>query len=497
MTIIQIKIERKIDMKKNLRIKSAAFISTLFIVTGAFTACGKADRRDIERDLSENVTASDSATKSDAEPVTNQDIPEKLTYTISGANGTIKVNADVYAEGYGNVSTYNIKAYEKNDAWLDGYAKKFFDDGEYENVKPYKFCSMDELRQEKSFCEELLSQYDEESNAYFVILQEKAAIELQIENYVETEYVKNPDDKLIYEYDTDIALPSGKVLNCKRAHLKGEADGKLWYLNYERGAYSEIGDIPEDYFETWGTYAEQKEVLYGFCPENIPNIMYTMDMDLGFPNTCERETAEKEAEKLLEDFGLENMKQVNITPLRVDNDDDSCMLDGYIMTYAPSVNGVDFLYGSMAEYVGVDNSNTEAALTNIAEQPFVKIGVSSAGVFEFFVYGQYEIGDALAGSSSMLSFEQMDSQMKTLFQSFVDAGDRMDVEISEVRFGYVCITYDGTSYAMVPAWRYYMDTSGNNTRFPFVTVCALDGSYFFTENGGYFNEIFNSILVLD
>lgn len=254
-------------------------------------------------------------------------------------------------------------------------------------------------------------------------------------------------------------------------------------MNYERGSYDDINDVPEDYLEAWGNYQEQKDYLYGFCPENTPNIMYTMDMDIGYPNKYERDTAEKEAEKLLEGFGLENMEEVNITPLRVDGDDDF-MLDGYILTYAPSVNGVPLLYGTSSEYVGTESSDTE--YLNLAGQPFVKIGISSAGIFEFAIYEQYEISDALTGSSSMISFEQMDSQVRSLFESFT-AG-KMDVEIDKVRFGYVCITYDGISYAMVPAWRYYMNTPGGVTDWPFITVCALDGSYFVSE-GGLYNGI--------
>lgn len=472
-------------MKKKFTCKRMAFISTLLVATGVLSACGKTDRDDIAKDLSENVTYT--ATKGDAEPVTDEDIPEKLTYTISGSEGTIKVNADVYADGYGNIPTYNIIKCEKDDAWLDGYAKKFFDDGEYENVKPYRFCSMDELTQEKSFCEELLSQLEVTDGGYETMMTEKSYIESEIEDYAETEYVKYPDNKLIYEYDTDIVLPSGKTLNSARAHLKGEVDGKLWYMNYERGNYDNINDWPEDYLETWGNYEEQKDYLYGFCPENMPNIMYAMDMDMGYPNKYERETAEKEAEKLLKDLGLENMEQIHITPLRVDGDDDF-MLDGYIITYAPSVNGVALLYGTSSEYVGAENSNTESL--SIAGQPFVKIGVSSAGIFEFAIYEQYEIGDALTGSSSMISFEQIDNQVKSMFETFV--ASKMDVEIDAVRFGYICITYDGISYAMVPAWRYYMNTPGGVSDWPFITVCALDGSYFMGESGPY-----NEFLWLD
>lgn len=467
-------------MKKTLRIKRAVFISALLIATGIFTACGKADRKDIERDLSENVT-SDSATQSDAES-TGKDIPEKLTYTVNGAYGTIKVNADVYADGYGNVPVYNIKKYEKDDAWLDGYAKKFFDDGEYENVKPYMFCSLDELKQEKSFCEELLSQYEAQDPAYRMIMKEKEEIEFQMEGYVEDP--QYPDDKLIYKWSYSTR---GQDFDYEEACLKGEAGGKLWYMNYAHGVYASIDYVSDEDLENFVDIKEQMGCLYGYCPENTPDIMYIMDMELGLPNECERETAEKEAEKLLEDFGFENMKEVNITPLRVnldENDDEKYRLDGYIITYAPSVNGIDVLYGTSSEYVSVDYSIADAVPDNVAGQPFVKIGVSSDGIFEFFIYDQYEIGDTLSETPSMLSFEQVDSQVKSHFESLLDHTQAdWDIEIDRVQFGYVCITYDGISYAMVPAWRYYMHVAGTSAKFPFVTLCALDGTWLFQDNG--------------
>ena len=462
-------------MKKS-HVKSKVFIAILLIATGVFTACEKSDKEDIARDLSENVT-SDSATKSDAGSAVDEDIPEKLTYTLSGAQGTFKVNADVYADGYGNVPTYNIKKCEKNDEWLEGYAKKFFDDGEYENIKPYMFCSFDELKQEKNFCEELLSRYEPSDLAYEVIMKEKSDIESEIEDYVEDDYVQYPDKKLIYEFDTDLASQGGKVLNCERAHLKGEADGKLWYMNYERGKYADIENV-EDVL-----YDDSVGCLYGVCLENIPNIIYSMSMDIGFPNKCERETAEKEAEKLLERLGFENMKQICISQLRVDTDEDY-MLDGYSITYGPSVNGIDLLYGTCAEKIIVEVQGTGELSDNMAVQPFVKIVVTSDGIFGFCIFEQYEIGEALAGNSSMLSFEQVDSQVKNVYGSIIEY-NRTDIEISEVRFGYVCITYDGISYAMVPVWRYYETDNARAGKFALATVCALDGSFLFPGDSIY------------
>ena len=64
-------------MKKNSHVKNKAFIVTLLIVTGIFTACGKSDKEDIAKDLGGTVL-SDSATKSDA---VQEQIPENLSYS--------------------------------------------------------------------------------------------------------------------------------------------------------------------------------------------------------------------------------------------------------------------------------------------------------------------------------------------------------------------------------------------------------------------------------
>ncbi|MCM1288054.1 MAG: DUF6034 family protein [Clostridium sp.] len=461
----------KQSCKRRYTFKNTALISTLIILTGIFTACGKPSEEDIAKDLGGDVTA---ATISDAAPI-EEEIPKKLNYTINGAQGTIEVDADVYADGYGAVPTYNLKKYEKDDEWLAQHAENFFDDGEYENVKPYRVCSLEELEQEKSFCEELLSQYGTSDPAYSIIEKEKTDIERAIDNYVEAEYVKYPDDKLIYEFDSSIISQDGKPLNYERAHLKGQADGKLWYMSYERGNYTGIAIDDEIYEDPMGC-------LYGVCPENTPNIEYTTKNDIGVPNKCDRGMAEKEAEKLLEAFGLENMKLVNITFLRVatdENDDGEYVLDGYSLTYALSVNGVDLLYGASAATVG-----EETHMNNMAVQPFIKIEVSSDGIFGFCMYEQYEIGDALAKSSSMLSFEQVNNEVKSYYEQALDY-NRINVKISEVRFGYVCITYDGISYAMVPAWRYFMVVNSNIANYPLITVNALDGSFLLTGDYSY------------
>lgn len=74
-------------MKKNCIkryiLKSMTFILALFTVTGAFTACGKTDREDIERELSQGDAV-------------GEKIPESLSYTVeSGGRDAVKVEAEV------------------------------------------------------------------------------------------------------------------------------------------------------------------------------------------------------------------------------------------------------------------------------------------------------------------------------------------------------------------------------------------------------------------
>lgn len=181
----------KRNCKKTYTSKNKAFILAMVII-GAFTACGKADRENIEEDLRENVT-SDYATKSDA---VQEEIPESLSYTVTaGDNGAVKVEAEVSSEGYGSdIPAYKLKKRDKNDEWVQSYAEKLFDNGEYVNVKPYDFCSLEELETEKQFWEERLMTLTEGSNGYSRVESEIAYIEYLMEHFSESDYVKYPEE---------------------------------------------------------------------------------------------------------------------------------------------------------------------------------------------------------------------------------------------------------------------------------------------------------------
>ena len=450
-------------MKRNCKqwytLKNTAFIATLLIVTGVFTACGKSDKEDIAKDLGVNAT-SDAATKSDA---VQEQIPENLSYTVKSVeNGAVKVEAEVYSEGYGQVPTYKLKKRDKNDEWVKSYAEKLFDNGEYINVKPYDFCSMEELETEKQFWEERLMTLDEGSDGYGRVQSQVAWIEYRMEHFSESNDVKYPEGQLVFtknnsSYDDGLTYYE----NYERAQLRGEVDGNVWLLNYDYSVYEYEGEFGG------GTIYEP--VLYGSWVENMDYISASYGMETGiYKNKCDREEAESDAEKLLDRLGFNNMECVKMTELKPSQAADYC--DGYSITYAPSLNDVK-MFSCTGEGADADGET-------IAVQPYVSILVNSEGAYSFCIMEDYDIEETLSENSQMLSFQQIDDIAHTEFEKMMTEHPRVSYDITKVKFEYLCVTYDGLSYAMLPVWSYYTEwiSNGDTDLYPVLIVNALDGA---------------------
>ncbi len=434
----------KQNCKKQYTLKSAAFISLLLIVTGVFTACGKPDKKDIEKDLSENVT-SDYATESDA---VREEIPQTLSYTVSsGGTGEVKVEAEVCSEGYGQVPAYKLKKRDKNDEWIRSYAEKLFDNGEYINVKPYDFCSLEELEAEKQFWEERLMALDEDSNGYERVESQIFDIEYVMASFSESNYVKYPEGQLIFEsyYDAE----NDSTTCYKNAQLRGEVDGDVWLLNYSSSENDAFG-------------GRNSPVLYGSCVEKMDYLSGSYGMESGiYKNKCDRATAESEAIKLLDKLGFNNMECVKITELQPqDKSVPADYLDGYCIIYGPSLNGVK-MFSSVGNGASADGES-------VAVQPYVSVLVNSEGAYSFCIMEDYVLEGPFSENSQMLSFSQIDDIAHSEFEKMSATCD-----ITKVKFEYLCVTYDGVSYAMIPVWTYYMQLGD---LYPLLILNALDGA---------------------
>ncbi|MBD5095917.1 MAG: hypothetical protein HDT40_02745 [Lachnospiraceae bacterium] len=447
----------KQNCKKWHMLKSTAVFATLFIVTGVFTACGKSDKEDIARDLVGTVT-SDSAMEDDA---VQGEIPESLSYTV----GAVKVEAEVYSEGYGQVPTYKLKKKDKNDEWIMSYAEKLFDDGEYINVKPYDFCSMEELEAEKQFWEERLMALDESSNGYSHVQSEIRYIEYAMEHFSESNDVKYPEGQLVFTKNTsDYVGDFTYDESYERAQLRGEVDGNVWLLNYDYTVAEYDGSV-----------TIYEPVLFGSCVEKMDYISGSYGMDLGiYENKCDRAEAESEAEKLLDRLGFNNMECIKITELHPDQ---VTCCDGYSIIYGPSLNGIKMF---SCVIVGTVVGET------IAVQPYVNILVNSEGAYSFCIMEDYDAEETLSENSQMLSFQQIDDIAHAEFEKIMNERPDMSYDITKVKFEYLCVTYDGIDYAMIPAWTYYMETyymggRGTASVYPVLIVNALDGTVISSE----------------
>ena len=447
----------KQNCKKQYTLKSMAFISSLLIVTGAFTACGKPDKKDIEKDLSANVT-SDYATESDA---VREEIPQTLSYTVSsGGTGEVKVEAEVCSEGYGQVPAYKLKKRDKNDEWIRSYAEKLFDNGEYINVKPYDFCSLEELEAEKQFWEERLMALDENSNGYSRVDTEIGYLLYSMEHFSESNYVKYPEGQLVFESDF-YSDEDGTTSHYEEARLRGEVDGDVWLLEYHYNVYDYSGQTEMNV-----------PVLYGNCVEKMDYISGSYGMESGiYKNKCDREQAESEAVKLLDRLGFSNMECVKMTELQPNySSGNANYLDGYCIIYGPSLNGVK-MFSCVGEGANADGET-------VAVQPYVSVIVNSEGVCSFCIMEDYVLEGPFSENSQMLSFSQVDDIAHTEFEKMMEEYPLMQYDITKVNFEYLCVTYDGLSYAMIPVWTYYHEwiNSGDTTMDPVLIVNALDGA---------------------
>ncbi|MDE5873394.1 MAG: hypothetical protein K2H07_05720, partial [Lachnospiraceae bacterium] len=338
--------------------------------------------------------------------------------------------------------------------------------GEYINVKPYDLCSKEELETEKQFWEErlmALEALDESSDGYGHVQSEIDYIEHQIEHLSESEYVKYPENQLVftgsnsYNRDDSDDFIYDYDESYERAQLRGEVDGNVWLLNYDYTVY-----------EYNGRGGSSVPILYGSCVEKMDYVSGNYGMEYGiYKNKCDREQAENEAAKLIDRLGFNNMECVKMTEIRPSHAD---YCDGYGIIYGPSLNGIK-MFSCLGEGPSVDGET-------IAVQPYVIVLVNSEGAYSFCIMEDYDVEETLSENSQMLSFQQIDDIAHAEFEKMMVEHPQLNYDITQVKFEYLCVTYDGLSYAMIPAWTYYMEwiNNGDTTLLPVLIVNALDGA---------------------
>ncbi|MDE6025262.1 MAG: hypothetical protein K2G45_07410 [Lachnospiraceae bacterium] len=438
-------------------------LSAMFL----FSSCGKEKKDNIEDDLRENVGVDASVSDTEKKNETDE-IPENISYTVEVGGRTSKVDARIYADGYGNVPTFTVKECEDIEERVLNYAAKLFDNGEYTNVKPYTVLTREELEAELQIYKERQS---DSFNSQLDILE----IEYMLEEGGGNPE-KSPDDQILFSDDFDYYLNDGGDeghLSLNEINLRGYVNGRLWKFNYKDGYNNQTIN---------GKTENQKYIpcLEARCIDDEYEVKNTYDIGETFlNNTCNREDAEKKAKELLQKLGFQDMELLHIVQNYLGKEGNDLLIDGYTMLFGMSQNGAHLLYakGSLEVAAG-----QEAAYS--ATQPYVEVIVNSNGIYQVRIMGNYSEPEILAENSNMLSFEQVNEIAKEEFQRSMTESDSRSFNIDTIEFGYVYITYDGLSYAIVPVWRYYSAAGDRNeqNRCACLTIGALDGAIIYDGN---------------
>ncbi|MDE6025558.1 MAG: hypothetical protein K2G45_08900 [Lachnospiraceae bacterium] len=448
---------------KRIRKICAGIISLSLMLS--FTACEKAKKDNIADDLKENVGVEASVSDAENQNATDE-IPENISYTVEVGGHAIEVDAKIYADGYGNIPTLAMKRCDNEDEWVLKYAKKLFDNGEYENVRPYRAMNREELESELQFFREKYESEEHNPN------DETELIQSFLENYNEENYEKYSDDKIVYSFVEQTADEGEYTSVTNEAYLRGYVDGRMWTLKY----WNEYGDYIVD-----GEIIDSKENMPFLMAQCIDDGYSTKDAanidETYLNNLCDREIVEKQAKEFLEKLGFGNMELLHIVQNSLETTEEALAVDGYTMVFGMSKNEAHLLFAC-----GAAENAMEPMSDYVALQPYVEVQVNSNGIHSIEIFGDYNETEVMSGESRMLSFEQINKVAKEEFEKMLTENNSYYFTVGYIEFGYVCITYDGLSYALVPAWRYYDSDSDRNTTFrkSYLTICALDGSVIYS-----------------
>lgn len=457
-------------MKRKYYLISVCLIGAMLCMAG----CGKSDREDIEQDLHILETDTDDATQTDSGVSDVGNIPEHLNYTLQSESNNTKavVDADVYASSVENMHVYEMTKQDMNEDTLRAFADDFFDNGEYEVVKPYAISSREELLNEQSYLNSLQEGREHRQDA----LIGYNAIVYYLDHYSETQAQDMQEGTLFYEVP---ALgrkdANGEPLQIMTCRMRGDVNGERWELlctqdftNYNNLSFS------DDYY-----------ILRAYSLEPMHCQWDNVSMDSKLSNLCSVEDAQKAAEEWLEKMGYENMALLKMSQTYCDDMLDT--LDGYNFEFGYSFDDIETVYtGNL--YVATSSYylasyNGEITSENATNQPYIRMLVCSNGVNGFEIsYPFYMESEKISDQVECLSFDQVDGIARAYIQELLNGDEPLSesntTDFDFVRLQYVTVQYEDKQCVMVPVWVYYGRASNFASDFTHAMfgVMAIDGS---------------------
>lgn len=468
-------------MKRKYYLISVCLIGAMLCMAG----CGKSDREEIEEDLHVLETDTDDATQTDSDGSDVGNIPEHLSYTLQSESNSNKavVDADVYASGVENMHVYEMAKQDMDDDTLRAFADDFFDNGEYEVVKPYAISSREELLDEQSYLNSLMEgreHYPDVCMGYDIVYY--------LDHYSETQAQDMQEGAMFCEVPAlNRTDANGEPLQIKTCRMRGDVNGERWellctqdYINY----YNDLS-FPDDYY-----------ILKAYSLEPMRYQWGDVSLDSKLSNLCNAEDAQKTAEELLVEMGYENMTLLKTSQTYCDDMADT--LDGYNFLFGYSFDDIETVLAggiSSANSYYLASYNGEITSKNATNQLYIRVRVCSNGINGFEIsYPYYMESEKISDCVECLSFDQVDGIARAYIQELLNGDEPLSesntTDFDFVRLQYVTVQYEDKQYVLAPVWVYYGRASNYISDYccAMFGVMAIDGSVIELEESGIRTE---------
>lgn len=451
--------------------KTGVILSAVLVLSLALTGCGNAGKNELSDDM--NRANDNISSGSDGSGVSSgndlEGIPENISYELKSPSGdnTVEVEAEVVSAGYDKIGVYSADRIEVDEDYLKDLADKLFDDGEYEVVKPYPACTMEELEAEETYLRGILAEAESDWSSML------GALAFEMSVYAPAAAEDWHGGEVIWTH-----TGNGR----KEAKLRGEIDGIVYELEFaeREGSGEDAGNFSLMVVPLW-----RNSTTYSLSdPE------YSLSETLYGENQCNKEDAIRYADDLVQRLGFSDMELADFSNAMVYNEDiEDLHLDGYRLYFVRNIGGM--------QNILCENSYTivESALDEPfggGSQEYLVMDIDSQGLIAIGFAPRYEL-TPMSGQVEKLSFEQVDEVAQNFMQNIINSWDEVKgkytQQIAEVRLGYVTVLYED-KYVLAPVWVYinahaFSDQPVENAWFG---INALDGSIitmeYDSETGG-------------
>ncbi|MDO5155601.1 MAG: hypothetical protein Q4D51_06515 [Eubacteriales bacterium] len=357
-------------------------------------------------------------------------------YAYESMDGTkITIHSTIASDFVDQANIYSCTPIVKDEAYIKDFAKKLFDGGNYEVLKPYFICSEDELFDlEEAEREKIDETLGTES--------EKQSI---VENtIIQTRYycVENTSEETIYSRDESLVMDMPE--NAMLVHLESEKYGAFdtcRLRGYINGQECELFyyNIPGNYFfHVYATEPTSKADVYWNGEESGDNI-------------CKKEDIQSAMQDLLKRMELDEFELQDFVSRKEGQKE-----NGYLGVANRQIGVFGSEYLSIGSIFGEDDQRSymEGVVMEMDEN----------GLVQMLVNHHYEIGKP-SEAVNLLSQQEIETSISKSFDhcdilnrfiTVVLNSNRKDLEV-EQKLMYMPLWCGDAGWQYVPVWTLVTD----------------------------------------